>query len=137
MGYTHYWEQAEKLDRDKWLKAVEDCKKVCTESGVKIQYEYDDPKAPLFGKSMIRFNGVDENGHETFLVKRAKERFLFCKTAYKDYDICVTACLVVLKHHFGDDFRVFSDGDNEGFDNAKKLVKSWLGYGDDFKVDKD
>ena len=34
----------------------------------------------------------------------------FCKTAYKPYDIVVTACLVILQYRLGDAIQVSSDG---------------------------
>ena len=92
------------------------------------------------------FNGVEGDGHETFVINRVDDDhmphheimvFDFCKTAHKPYDLCVTACLIVLKHHFKDDILVHSDGDDPDWEQARKLCDEILGYGDDFRLDKE
>ena len=152
MGYTHYWYRTAVLNAEKFEKAVEDCNLVCEELDTKIQYEWDEPKSPVFGAKQIRFNGVGEDdGYETFNILQkfkspswrkdedAKKRlvFNFCKTANKPYDINVTCCLVVFKHHFGDDFEVRSDGESKDWQEARDKCEKILGYGADFKLDKD
>lgn len=59
---------------------------------------------------MIGFNGIEENGYETFLVHNSDDQggysnkgFTFCKTARKPYDIVVCEVCLVLNafcHHF-------------------------------------
>ena len=118
MGYTHYWYQNENLDADLFKKASADCEKVCV--GASIQFEYDDSKPPIFNAEQIRFNGIEDDGHETFHITRDFESsypqtnnkgqfFSFCKTACKPYDKLVTACLVVLNHYFGEAISISSD----------------------------
>lgn len=80
--------------------------------------------------------------HETFRVTQtmkpnswdpnAAEIFACCKTAYKPYDILVTACLIVLKHHFPAAIRLSSDGEEHDWDDARRLCQHVLGYGADF-----
>lgn len=147
MGYTHYWYQDEKLDADLFDKASKDCQKVCHHGDdVHIQLEYDQPNLPIFSENQIRFNGVGEDGHETFSISKDSEsrasndrgqQFDFCKTAYKPYDKYVTACLVILKHHLGDAISVSSDGDLGDWTDGIALVEKVLDYGKDFKFDSD
>lgn len=144
MGYTHYWYREEKLDREKFQKASNDCKLVTDylrSKGIYIQFEYHEPEPPVFSNEEIRFNGPDEDGHETFYIAQTfcedfrqpaddGKLFAFCKTARKPYDTAVTACLIILKHHLGDDFRVSSDGDPEDWQAGLDAVQSVLNYGE-------
>jgi len=122
------------------------------ESGVSIKEEYNLDTEPIFSKDKIRFNGIGDNGHETFFIeqkfsidkdfiqthdKDKNKHFSFCKTASKPYDICVVACLVILKHYYKNDIIVKSDGDNKDWKEGKDLVYRTLGYGEKFKLDKE
>jgi hypothetical protein len=60
--------------------------------------------------------------------------FFCCKTAYRPYDIAVTAFLIVAKHHLGDDIKVSSDGEDRDWYDAKQLCQLHLGYGVDYEI---
>ena len=51
------------------------------------------------------------------------------KTAYKPYDLAVTACLIVADHHLGGSIRVSSDGGQRDWMDALMLCRHFLGYG--------
>jgi hypothetical protein len=57
-----------------------------------------------------------------------------CQTAYKPYDILVTACLIILTHYFGEEVRVSSDGENHDWEDARRLCQHVVGYGADFQL---
>ena len=59
------------------------------------------------------------------------------KTAYKPYDLAVTACLVIAKHYLGDDIVVRSDGEMNNWHEAMLLCDHFLGYGKKFSLDYD
>lgn len=61
--------------------------------------------------------------------------FDFCKTAFRPYDMAVTACLVIAKHYLQDRIVVRSDGDDDQWQDAKWLCQIELGYGLDFHLD--
>lgn len=61
--------------------------------------------------------------------------FNFTKTAYKPYDLAVTAVLVILKHHFGDKILVRSDGDLKDWRDGSMYCQMVLGYGSRFTLD--
>lgn len=104
---------------------LEDVRKVLAKSPAKIQFEYDRPDPIVADDDMIRFNGVQENGHETFLLRRAPhDHFDFCKTNRKPYDTTVVACLLVAKRHFGNWVRLHSDGDWD--ENPKEYRGGWV-----------
>jgi hypothetical protein len=61
--------------------------------------------------------------------------FSFCKTAYRPYDLIVTAVLIGFKHHFPEAF-VTSDGTDKDWLDGKILCNNVLGYGLDFTLNK-
>jgi hypothetical protein len=61
--------------------------------------------------------------------------FEFCKTAFRPYDLAVTAFLVVAKRHLRDRIKVHSDGEEPHWQDAKWLCQLELGYGLDFQLD--
>lgn len=124
MGYTHYWYQpvGKPIPPSIWARIVKDVRKVLKVCKTPLLAEYDEPGTkPQITKDVIRFNGVDQDGHETFFFERSPEQathragepevFNFCKTARKPYDAAVCACLIVINEHAGDLVRVSSDGD--------------------------
>ena len=77
--------------------------------------------------------------HETFAFNQNESDdpsdFRFCKTAYKPYDLAVTAALIVIKHYVPA-VSVRSDGGSSQWDDARMLCTMVLGYGRDFKFDR-
>lgn len=56
----------------------------------------------------------------------------FCKTAFRPYDLAVTAFLIIAKHHLKNNIRVSSDGEDTHWFDAKILCQMELGYGMDY-----
>lgn len=115
-------------------------------SSVPVALEYDEPQVkPNVSISEVRFNGIDENGHETFLINlnatSSKQDdgtvFACCKTAQKPYDLLVTASLIAAKKHLGNDIRVASDGDDTDWEEARDLCERVLGYGGKYHLSED
>ena len=63
------------------------------------------------------------------------KHFQFTKTAYKPYDLAVTVCLVIAKHHLKDDITISSDGEMIHWEEAMQLCQHFFGYGKDFALD--
>ena len=63
--------------------------------------------------------------------------FDYCKTAFRPYDLAVTAFLIIAKHHLGECLKVSSDGEQQHWFDAQMLCKMNLGYGLDFKLPKE
>lgn len=101
MGFTRYWE-FKNLDTEKFKEFSKTC-----------QILIDDMNIPLedvtVSERQVRFNGVDEDGHETFNFCLKKNEFNFCKTDTKPYDEVVCGCLYIAKLIFGDNIRVNQD----------------------------
>ena len=102
MGYTNYWECETDFTDDEW-KAVRE----------EAQYIKDIAGAG-YGENMFRaldsvdileneicYNGVADNGCETFYLNRKATDFSFCKTREMPYDIYVwhllTFCQMIKK----------------------------------------
>ena len=127
--------------------AVEDCKtidKVLKEkSNINVQFELDDDKPAQSDMTVVRFNGIDHQGHETFNLPRVfnprsydnkddkGRHFSFCKTAEKPYDLLVCCCLIIFSKYFpkDSDFGVSSDGEREDWQPAADKCQEVLGYG--------
>lgn len=59
--------------------------------------------------------------------------FECCKTAYRPYDLGVTAVLIALKHYFPE-CRISSDGEDKDWLDGKFLCNNLLGYGLEFNI---
>jgi hypothetical protein len=100
MGYTTYYnfkgvtQEQVRLGFDNARKTLTDILKRYEDM---IQYEYDDNAPAEISRDGLRFNGIGEDGYETFVVANDGSGFNFCKTANKHYDIVVCECLLVLK----------------------------------------
>ena len=137
MGYTHYWKRgAGSFEAAAWKALCKDAAAIIGEAGkasIWLAYESDRPATPAdVTAEIIRFNGVGEEGHETFAFTRAADEewigkdgteFSFCKTARKPYDAPVCAVLIAAKHHLGKAIRVSSDGEwsEEGWREGARL----------------
>ena len=114
MGYTHYWRQLRDFTETEWQELTRLTKLITTDGRWcdqrKGEVSLSDEEFNIDGEE-IRFNGVGEDGHETFLItkkKRAKMdyeeqeaydkqgAFEFCKTAHKPYDKYVVAVLCAI-----------------------------------------
>lgn len=107
MGYTHYFRK-EKNSKG-YLDALPIIKKILKKHSSIIQREYDDKKRPICNDEMVIFNGIEDNGHETFVFTNKAEKFNFCKTNEKPYDVVVCECLLVF-NWFMPDLNISSDG---------------------------
>lgn len=114
MGYTHYWNHTPRCEDDVWKTVRIIVKQIFDITHVPLQYEYDSPKPPVVDGMGIRFNGVEDDGHETFFFDKEDSGFNFCKTACKPYDEVVVAVLITLARHYPG-FAWTSDGDYEDF----------------------
>jgi hypothetical protein len=120
MGYTHYWVLTEEPSREKFVEFAEGVKQIvetAKDAGIAIaDEEYRD--------TLIVFNGVGADSHESFYVSADGVDFNFCKTAQKPYDIAVTASLIHAKKVFGDKIKISSDGDWSDWDGGKLLYET-------------
>lgn len=119
MGYTTYWNTDDWNSRDVagWKKAIPIIKKILKKYTDIIRHEFNSDCLAVANKKQIRFNGIGEDGYETFIIANSAKQndmghnpgFGFCKTARKPYDIVVCEVCLVLKA-FCPHFKLSSDG---------------------------
>lgn len=61
--------------------------------------------------------------------------FQKCVTAFKPYDLAVTAALIRLKERLGNEIHLSSDGFERGFEDAKKLCRELFGWSKAFQLE--
>jgi hypothetical protein len=76
--------------------------------------------------------------HETFHFPRVLDEdgykgsdgryFACCKTAYKPYDLAVTAFLILAKFHLKEKLEVHSDGEDRDWTDAATIIRKILGH---------
>ena len=113
MGFSHYWKTEKSFSRKQWTELSALAKKIFAATMIPIQFESDISDPPIIDNDGIRFNGVDDDGHETFLLDRRIRSFDFCKTARKPYDDVVIAVLIAASRVGNPGFSWSSDGDDE------------------------
>lgn len=119
MGYTHYNRNLSFTDVS-WEKLRKDVRKLLKNlpEGLKVQREYDNDSRPLIGKDAIVFNGVGEDGHETFWLDKNETAFSFCNTARKPYDLAVCCVLMLISAH-ATSGKISSDGINAAWSHER------------------
>ena len=112
MGYTHYWRQQRDFTPAEWNELTRLTKLITADgSSILANGISDRGSQPTIDNEKICFNGIGEDGHETFrITKKKREKadyekqepynrqgvFEFCKTAQKPYDKYVVAVLCAL-----------------------------------------
>ena len=118
MGYTHYWKGEVKND-----KGLKDALKILILRGIDEGVLDSDPDVSNITNKYLRFNGIGEDGHETFHLSFGKATdFDFCKTARKPYDKYVVGALSIVKKFSSDSFSWSSDGRAENHVEGQKLA---------------
>lgn len=121
MGFTRYWEFSG-LDEEKFSDFSSVCKVLVDSINIPLE-------DITINERQVRFNGVDEDGHETFYFSLDKSGFNFCKTNIKPYDEVVCGCLYIAKVIFGEDIRINQDGweisgsDEEVVSRVKSILR--------------
>lgn len=117
MGYTHYYQSNKPVTG--YEKAVPTISKILNKYKNIIQYEYDVNEPAECNADRICFNGLGNEGHETFIFNKMSG-FKFCKTARKAYDIVVCEVLLAL-NWYCPELKVSSDG-MSGYSPADGLL---------------
>jgi len=136
MGYTHYWhsDNGKKPNEEIISKITSTLEHLYSHKNelfdsppCDLAEEYISPNNhPIFNSEEIRFNGLSERGHETFLIDwNNLSDFDFCKTNQKPYDFWVVSALLIIKSEAPEILDISSDGDKEEWDPIKeKLVNA-------------
>lgn len=124
-GYTHYYTWKVTPERDRLSRCILEMRAI-------LQVEQDrvagpDGKGkPSLRRNEIAFNGPGDEGHEPFRFP-GEPGANFCKTALKDYDEIVCACLLVARDHFSpSELEITSDSDGPGIEAGRELFQEVL-----------
>lgn len=146
MGYTHYWRRPKEFDATRFLKFVEDVRRLYAALPKRSEAHEGYAESPLrvagwggrgkpeFRAGRVAFNGRGSLSHESFRMDRVMKDckpqdgrcFDFCKTARKPYDLLVCAALIALKRHFPE-VEVTSDGGPQEWAKAVKFYERVIG----------
>lgn len=118
MGFTRYWE-FKTLDSEKFKDFSLMSKLLIDSMNIPVE-------DVTINDNQVRFNGVDEDGHETFNFSLDKDGFNFCKTNLKPYDELVFGCLYIAKLLFDDDIKINQDSDSSDNNDVLEKVKGIL-----------
>lgn len=131
MGYTHYFKQNTPVDIDTWREITAEVQRLIDASPVTIcNGSGDVGSVALIDDDSIAFNGEEgeiDNAHETFMLPRDNQEFNFCKTAYKPYDLLVTASLIIANHFAPSAYGIASDGDHSDWYDGLEFARNTLG----------
>ena len=144
MGYTHYFKQIKRMPVESKKVAMANIQKIVADAydADLIQREYDDIQKPVANSRIVRFNGIGDDGHETFYLSpnttKEIDVFNFCKTARKPYDVVVTACLIALMLETTSEYwNISSDGDMFFEDEWQNGLSYYLDVVDGFDSNSD
>lgn len=129
MGYTHYWTVTKTPDLPARQRLAADVAELIDRLGIDVAFEFDKPSTrPVVSADMIRFNGIGEAGHETFMLDWTDPRGDFCKTARKPYDLLVAATLLLARYYTAGQqaFSFSSDGESADFEEARRRIDQIL-----------
>lgn len=129
MGYSHRWTIQKEITPaqfKKWSDGVRIIVDTAVEAGIKLGNGLGED-APEIAENLVAFNGVGNDGHETFGIALGDQGFDFCKTAAKPYDAVVTACLIHAKVIFGKKIAVSSDGSWDDWQMGQVLYETVFG----------
>lgn len=135
MGFTHYWKPGKKnttVPTARIDAANQAIKIILSEhKDILANGSGDEGTQPEEEAGHLYYNGIGDEAHETMVVHTdpaGLPAFSFCKTARKEYDKVVVACLATLAYHWGDAIDISSDGDpddwQEGFTIAAKHIEA-------------
>lgn len=129
MGYTIYWQRPTQLPADRFAAAVEDFRQMLPQLNVPLAGPHG-KGSPVLDPQQITFNGPSPQCCESFDFRREEDDRRgdgivrsFCKTQRLPYDLAVKAALLILRNHLGDQLVVSSDGGEEEWDEARRIVE--------------
>ena len=131
MGFTHYIDQDREATTEEWQAIRDDVATLIAAlpEGLEIaglMGERGTP--PELNNDRIAFNGVEDEGCETFILCREPADG-FCKTNQRPYDLLVAAALIVATHHAPAVYTVRSDGHDFEWSPALSFVRRVLREG--------
>jgi len=114
MGYTHYHSHTRDFTDAEWDRLLDAARKIIAvaDHDIVLAWEFDEPnRAPQLDGDCIRFNGIGDQGCETFLLtKENEDPYEFTKTNREPYDVVVVAVLAAADAIAPGALKIGSDG---------------------------
>lgn len=140
MGYTHYW-TPKPMSFTLWEEFTDFAQKIFENSAIKLggmtgeeepneEFPFNQ-NVPFYNADELFFNGVGDDSHESFVIKRNQNIWNCCKTAMKSYDIVVVAMLTWLSYRA--DYKVTSDGDIGDWRSGIRLAANYSNISPDYE----
>jgi len=148
MGYCHSWKHKKAIPVNDWRDFTRFATSVFVSAalrGVPIAREYDRPyEPPEINKDEIIFNGIGDDGCETFVIERKPTPWAYppgeelpavtaiekkegvacwCKTNRYPYDLICVALLCYLSWHHADCFEISSNGGPDDWAGGFRLAQ--------------
>ena len=117
MGYTHYWTKHRNFTADEWCQITASAKIICGRYDNIVRRKRVGNQKPRIDDEVILFNGIGDDGHETFAITRTCDHpgdWRFCKTARKPYDDPVVEILNVARAYAPEAITLDTDGKMTG-----------------------
>lgn len=128
--YTHYWSTMDTPpDRLTWPRILRDVRKVLSafEHLVKAKHY---TKSERHVTQTIEFDSVNPTPYSGFELGLEPARFVCCRTLRTEYDVVVTAVLLVVKRHAPTWLKITSDGRWVDWEPARTFLRAALDYDD-------
>ena len=123
MGYTHYWTQTRDFTTLEWAELAKGFFALIANRPPDLALCAEHlGEEPFFDMNEPWFNGIGDEGHETFTLQRQRTGFDFCKTAQKPYDLMVCAMLLYVENKIPGVLEISSDGDEKDWHDAWKFL---------------
>ena len=94
-GFSRYWENPDGFTDEQWTAFTAKAKQIIQAAARKkiVLAGGNGTGKPVVDDKVVMFNGANPDGYETCTIQREGDKFGFCKTAQKPYDVVVKAIL--------------------------------------------
>jgi hypothetical protein len=129
--YTHFWSTNEKLpDRLAWPRIIREARAVLDAFDSLVSAK-SHTMSERYLTQTIHFDSVSATDYSEFKLGLKPARFMFCRTMRTDYDLPVTAILLVVKRHAPQWIKITSDGRWADWEPARAFLRAALDYEDE------
>jgi hypothetical protein len=117
-------------DRLAWPRILRDVRKVLAAFNDIVKAKHY-TKSERHVTQTIEFDSVKPTPYSAFVLGLEPARFVCCRTLRTEYDVPVTAVLLVIKRHAPMWLKITSDGRWVDWEPARTFLRAALDYGDE------
>lgn len=117
MGYTHYIKNKREFTDAEWNQFVKEIREMLDNTEIPIAGPLGETGTkPILNDSLVSFNGLEDDSHETAKMTKSAMNFSFCKTRRKPYDKLVVEMYKITRKILGCNVELSSDGGESVFE---------------------